>query len=152
MKKTFLVLSVVLLFVLAVNLAFASPDKLRVKAFVDGKSVLCIKGDTIWWVHYKHDQPGKWQGRNEPTYVNDVKWYPKWQGEKRENSKSDVFTVEGIKNFTPSDKITIDRIDTRGIFKLVNPKASSETAGADFCILMDDVASGAAWYHIIIKY
>lgn len=152
MKKTFLVLSVGLLFLLAVNLAFASPNELHVKAFVDGKSVLCIKGDNIWWVNYWNDPPGKWQGKNEPTYINDVAWQPKWHGEKKEDSYSEKFVVKGIKKFAPADKVTIELVDSRGTVKLLDPKAAASTADADFCVLMDDNMNGGAWYHIIVKH
>lgn len=152
MKKTLLVLLVGLFFIAAASFAFADAGQLHIKAFVDGKSVLCVKGDQIWWVNLLHDQPGKWQGKNEPTYVNEVKWQPKWQGEKKEDSYSEKFVVKGIKKFAPTDKVTIELVDSRGIVKLLDPKASASTADADFCVLMDDNISGAAWYDVILKH
>ena len=54
---------------------------LIVRAFVDGRDVLTIDGDRLTWSHLDSDTAavGRWNG-NRPTIVNDVAWYPDWDG------------------------------------------------------------------------
>ncbi|NBT49230.1 MAG: DUF5011 domain-containing protein, partial [Actinobacteria bacterium] len=52
---------------------------LRVRAHIDGPSQLILSPEGIRWYHWDWTAvPGRHEGRNDPTYLNDVTWYPDW--------------------------------------------------------------------------
>jgi hypothetical protein len=52
---------------------------LRVRARIDGPSQLILSPEGIRWYHWDWTAvPGRHEGRNDPTYLNDVAWYPDW--------------------------------------------------------------------------
>ena len=52
---------------------------LRVRARIDGPSQLILSPEGIRWYHWDWTAvPGRHEGRNDPTYLNDVTWYPDW--------------------------------------------------------------------------
>ncbi len=51
---------------------------LRVRAYVDGRSDLLLRGSSVQWHHFDWAAPGLWGGANEPTYLNSMPWTPVW--------------------------------------------------------------------------
>jgi hypothetical protein len=51
---------------------------LRVSALIDGRSIITIQKNQLWWHHIDWAAPGREEGRNVPTTVNGKKWYPTW--------------------------------------------------------------------------
>jgi hypothetical protein len=52
---------------------------LRVRSRIDGPSQLILSPEGIRWYHWDWTAvPGRHEGRNDPTYLNDVAWYPDW--------------------------------------------------------------------------
>jgi hypothetical protein len=67
-------------------------DAFTVRAFIDGRSQLVVRGDRVYWHHLDFAAPGRWQdpdtqrAYDEPTYLNGVAWYPVWPDQSdREN-------------------------------------------------------------------
>lgn len=54
------------------------PIKLRVSALIDGRSIITIQKNKLWWHHIDWAAPGREGDRNLPTTVNGKKWYPTW--------------------------------------------------------------------------
>jgi hypothetical protein len=54
-------------------------DKITVEAFVDGRSRLIFRKQTVFWHHLDFAAPGRWLGRNLPTTINGVDWLPGWK-------------------------------------------------------------------------
>ena len=55
--------------------------KLFIRALIDGKDFLYIKGDSMWIVHDSFQLPGKWAGEDLPVYINkDQQWPIVWNG------------------------------------------------------------------------
>ncbi|MHC4476097.1 MAG: hypothetical protein ACYTEL_10655 [Planctomycetota bacterium] len=57
--------------------------KINIRAYVDGVSKLVFKDDTVYWHHLKWAAPGRHDGNNYPTYINDIEWVPQWQQPQR---------------------------------------------------------------------
>jgi hypothetical protein len=53
---------------------------LKVRAFVDGRSRLVIRGDKVYWHHMDFAAPGRHIDAEvpQPTYLNNVRWMPNW--------------------------------------------------------------------------
>jgi hypothetical protein len=50
----------------------------RLRALIDGRSIVTIQNNKLWWHHLDWAAPGRWDGRNEATTVNGSSWYPTW--------------------------------------------------------------------------
>jgi protocatechuate 3,4-dioxygenase beta subunit len=49
-----------------------------VKAYIDGISDLVFSQNTVYWNHLHYVAPGLHEGHNDPTYINDIEWFPEW--------------------------------------------------------------------------
>jgi hypothetical protein len=54
------------------------PIRLRVSALIDGRSIITIQKNRLWWHHLDWAAPGREGERNLPTIVNGKKWFPTW--------------------------------------------------------------------------
>jgi hypothetical protein len=52
--------------------------RVRVSALIDGRSIINIRNNRLWWHHLDWAAPGREGGRNEATIINGAKWYPTW--------------------------------------------------------------------------
>lgn len=88
----FLFASLASLLVTAV-VAAEAPREVIVKARVDAASELVVTTNGFRWKNGMYAKPGRHDGRNEPTYINDVPWLPKWTkpAEERGVDTSDEF-------------------------------------------------------------
>jgi hypothetical protein len=52
----------------------------RIKALVNGRSRLHLRGDTAYWTHLEFDAPGRHDdgGGNGPTEIDGKEWLPDW--------------------------------------------------------------------------
>jgi len=120
--------------------------RIEIRAYIDGVDVIKVRGKKLWYEHVTAELPGKWDGHDEPTFVNQEKWMPWWDGH----------------TSRPYEKITAMRPPTgkrvyvakkfgRGVVTLAQqPSTSNEQT---LKITIDDVAhAGADWYEIHIKW
>ena len=120
----------------------SSLRRLIVKAFIDGKSVLKMQGGKLWWEHQKDSPPGKWDGRNEPTTINDQDWLPEWDGNKSKPLERGMPFIPSI-----AREVRINKIKARGkVSILEQPTANNKYT---LVVLFDDTKpAGAEWYQI----
>lgn len=80
-------------FVVTAVVAAEAPREVIVKARVDAASELVVTTNGFRWKNGMYAKPGRHDGRNEPTYINDVPWMPKWTkpAEERGVDTSDEF-------------------------------------------------------------
>lgn len=119
----------------------SSMKTLTIRALIDGADTVKVQGHKIWYEHESFDLPGRWQGRDEPTFINGKQWHPVWDGEK-------CTPFEGLtpafKPQSPADtSLTI--ITARGDVKISQMPApdNNETLAIHFD---DEQILGAAWY------
>ncbi len=66
-------------FIPAAARAQDSPETIvEVRANIDGRSRLILRGDTVQWYHLDFAAPGRELFTNYPTTINGVDWYPVW--------------------------------------------------------------------------
>ena len=72
-----------------------APKEVIIKALVDGTSELVVTTNGLHWKTGIWAKPGRHGGKSEPTYVNDEKWFPKWQKPREEYGEdtSDEFPI-----------------------------------------------------------
>lgn len=123
-------------------LSNSSLRRLIIKTFIDGKSVLKVQGNKLWWEHQKDSLPGKWDGRNEPTAINDQNWLPKWEG-----NKSQPFVCTSP--FIPSiaREVRLHKIKARGIATVLE-QPTANNANTLVVLFDDSKPTGADWYTI----
>jgi beta-lactamase regulating signal transducer with metallopeptidase domain len=129
-------------------------DGVHIKAFVDGKDTIKIRGDELWYEHHRWDLPGKWRDTlgnidyDEPTYINGVAWKPEWQ----EGVSKPYHLVEVVLPREANDRINLTKIAGRGLVSITDtPKPENEYT---LSVLFDDDMpfAGAAWYEAVIQW
>jgi len=128
-------------------------DGLRIKAFIDGKDTIKIKGPELWYEHHEWDLPGKWWDRgnnikhDEPTYINGTAWKPEWQ----ERVSKPYRLEKAVPLREKSDLIKLAKIAVRGSVSIAQkPQQANDYT---LSILLDDNRyGGAQWYEFIIQW
>ena len=118
---------------------------LSVLSLIDGSDVLKLAGDRLWFEHESADPPGKWQGRNEPTFIDGKEWMPVWQGKRSE-------PFEGLAlPFPLPDGKELEVHTTRGRGRVYVSEQPGEANEHTASIYLDDRGPGGAdWYEIVV--
>ena len=133
----------------------ASPSHIiKIKALIDGADTIKIQGNKVWYEHESWDLPGKWQGRDENTLINDKSWHPEWLGEASNSRSSDPYLSlrPAFSPKTPAN-IKLTKIAGRGeveISQLPTPENHQTLS-----IHLDDSSlqyQGADWYEVTIEW
>jgi len=128
-------------------------DGLHIKAFIDGKDTIKIKGDELWYEHHDWDLPGKWwdKGSNikhdEPTYINGTAWKPEWQ----ERVSKPYRLKRAVPLREANNLIKLAKITGRGSVSIAEkPQQANDYT---LSILLDDSRYGRAqWYEFVIQW
>jgi hypothetical protein len=135
-----------------------------VQAFIDGRDLLVIQGNTLQWDHLDYSAVGTWNGSNATTNItttlngvpqNQYNWLPTWSAPLNTAQWSSVFT--GLTPALPSSNMlssgdmsvsldTISARDSLTIYQL-------PTASNNYALILDfndDPSSGATWYDALI--
>jgi hypothetical protein len=148
MKK--LVISLICILLVSTSFGQAS---IKIRAFIDGRDQIIIKGSTIQWLHYTYAAPGRLSLQKLPTYLNDVAWYPDWpdipNAENRQKCYSSVYSdlipaLPSSAEFYYLTKIS----GTGGMFIAQQPR---DTNKYTLIIEFDDYLPGAQWYETTIE-
>jgi len=137
------------------------PDALTVRAFIDGRSQLVIRGDRLYWHHLDFAAPGRWQdpdtqrAYDEPTYLNGAPWYPVWPDQPdRENRDCGCSSssINGIPALARQDQtVALSLEQARGLVTIVQ----QPEAGNDYTLIVefdDGGPGGADWYEVTLQY
>jgi hypothetical protein len=135
-----------------------------IQAYIDGRDLLYIQGDTLQWHHLDYAAVGRWGGGNEPTIISssldgtpvmtDVDWYPTWPApppdEIRYPAWSSTFT--GLDPAFPGagiSSVTLTPIVARYSLSIYQQPtmANGYTLVLDF---NDDPIPGPAWYEGLV--
>jgi RNA polymerase sigma factor (sigma-70 family) len=123
-------------------------NTIHVQAYIDGRSRLCVSGNTVHWSSLEYDPPGKQGNAERPTLINGQKWYPAW-------SSLPVGTLsvsDNYKQLTPplpraAVTVSVNPINARGKVWVVQ----QPSAGNDYTLIVefdDSAPSGAASYTV----
>jgi hypothetical protein len=137
------------------------PDALTVRAFIDGRSQLVVRGERVYWHHLDFAAPGRWQdpdtqrAYDEPTYLNGVAWYPIWPDQPdRENRDCgcNSSSLNGIHALARQDQAAGLSVEQgRGLVTIIQ---QPET-GNDYTLIVefdDGGPGGADWYEVTLQY
>ncbi len=124
----------------------AQKNFLLIEALIDGKTELHVSAEGIYWVSKGFAKPGRHLGRNEPTWVNGMKWMPKWGNPEQERGRdsTDLFPIslgsldlydfellavgsqKGAEGIEKRDPIRIERIDRKVIIIIPDRQPDSK--------------------------
>lgn len=131
----------------------SSSHVIKIRALIDGADTVKIQGNKVWYEHESWDLPGKWQGRDENTLINDKPWHPEWLDEASDSKASDPYLnlQPAFAPRFPEDIKSIEKIAGRGDIQVTElPSADNQQTLA---IRIDDEPYGGAdWYEVAIKW
>ena len=134
-------------------LATTPANLIRVRAHIDGRSRLCIRGNTVQWLHLEYDPPGLHGNVQNPTFINGTAWIPVWLDVPFGNRQcvSDVHACTAALLPANAVQMSVTAFTGRGKVSIVQqPTAANRfTAIIEFD---DSVAAGAADYLADITY
>jgi hypothetical protein len=142
--------------------ASASQCTLKVKAFIDGRSVLAIEGDKAHWIHQSWAAPGRLGGSNLPTLLTyagtENSWTPQWpnSGENRVfyplSSVHSVDSHAGVPAYTGAGPVALDVITARGSVTVTEDAESNHSRKYLLVTFNDEAPNGGADYEICLNY
>jgi hypothetical protein len=129
---------------------------LNVRALIDGRSQLIIRGALVSWHHLDFAAPGRHLFQDEPTYLNGISWFPTWpdipDAENRDcNCSSSIYI--GIPTLAAVPQ-TVELENIEVVLGVVNILQQPE-ADNDFTLVVefnDNPAGGSRWYEIQLTY
>ena len=125
---------------------------IRVQAYIDGRSRLCISGKSVHWSNLDYNPPGQFGKTRRPTIINGQNWYPTWTG-------LPLSTLSLSNSFDKLDPplprfpttITINPVVARGRVWVVQQPAAAN----DYTLIVefdDSGPAGAANYIVDISF
>ncbi len=136
-------------FVLAQGFA---PTELVVEAIVDGPGYFHVRPEGVYWESGHAAKPGKWNGRNEPTYVNGTAWMPRW-GKSREDRGKDRTELYRVGLGSVDLEFELLAVTKKqgesGIEK--RTEVASKVEGNEFIVTIPDPEPEARWYKFVIR-
>lgn len=157
-KHTFMILFAVFLMAACSRTTSSSqiPTILKIRASIDGRSRLIIKGDVFFWHHLDFDAPGRWElgEGSQPTYLNRVVWFPIWPDiPDTTNDSCNCYSsyYKGIPYLARTNqRVWLDIVQGRGGVTVIQQPNSDN----DFTLIMemDDYFDGAEWYEVNLNY
>lgn len=160
MRKNLFVTLVAAVFVIACSLTAKPtqvPTTLNMRAYIDGRSQLIIADDGLYWHHLDNDAPGRWAlgEADQPTYVNQVEWYPTWPDipdSTNDSCNCDSSSYGDIPSLARTDqRVWLDIVQARGrVFVVQQPNIDN-----DYTLILeldDNPYDGAEWYEVNLHY
>ncbi len=111
-------------------------------AYIDGRDQLIVQANTVQWHHLECELPGKWNGADEPTYVDGQTWWPDWPG----GSDSSIYTELDPPLASSEMNVSLEIISGRG--SVVVAEQPSAANGYATVLEFDDPQGGASWYEV----
>jgi hypothetical protein len=130
---------------------------ITIRAYIDGRSRLSLKGDSASWENFEFAAPGKMGGHNDPTTINGVRWFPTWEDSdlspevRVEKSMSDEFhQVEPALPAAPM-VVTLEKIRCRENASVVQ-QPTAENGFTTIVEFDDSRTGGADWYEVKLSF
>ena len=139
-------------------------NRMRIKLYVDDKDYIKIQNGEIWLEHKAREVapglytalPGRHDGNNYATYINDESWFPEW-GTDEVSSPVDCESrhksIAGVNMpLSRAYVYTIKPLNARNVVKI--SETPTERNGNMLSVEVDDGESigGAAWYEFEIAW
>jgi len=128
----------------------ATSFRIDICAYIDGRSLLIIRANTVQWHHLDWAAPGRFEFVNLPTIINGIEWYPEWPDvPNKENRWCNCFssTYADLDPALPKAEAEVElrAIQARHSINI----AERPSAANDYALIIDfddDPVGGATWY------
>jgi len=138
-----------------ISVEFPIVTTLNVRAFIDGRSHLIVQRDTVHWHHLDYAAPGRLEGANEPTYLNDTAWFPTWPDVPDPENRGcdcDSSCFVGVPTLAvQAQTVALGIVQARGSVAIIQQPDHSN----GFTLIVefnDNGPLGADWYGINLAY
>ena len=136
--------------------SYVQADIIRVEAYIDGRSLLTIRGDTAKWHHINWDAPGRWQGANYATVINGQNWFPTWpDSPNASNTNCNCDSKDEYSGINPplslaAQTVIVNNIQARNSISILQQPAADN----DYNLIIDfndNPVGGPVWYIIELQ-
>lgn len=130
----------------------APPNSVVIEALIDGPAELRVKKDGIYWINGGNAKPGRHEGQEEPTYVDDKSWRPNWKYPKQDRGVDRTATksVEGIDPQKIDFKLLNVTVSRKGIGIEKRDPIQVNMIDEELSILIPDSQGGSRWYRFAL--
>lgn len=121
---------------------------LRIRAFVDGRSKLVLTRSSAQWVHYSGTPPGLGDGRNEPTFLENYIWKPRWARREKTYGGENRSEPLRLKWPFPGDEYTavLEAREACGEARLL------ETSRGAVSVLFQNTTGKPGWFDVLLRF
>lgn len=123
--------------------------KISIHAYIDGRSQLIVKANTVQWHHLDYAAPGRHGFVDLPTVINGFDWYPLWpdipDAENRQECFSSIYTNLSPPLLDSDMQVQLSVIQARYSLTVVQ----YPTAGNNYTLILefnDNPLGGPDWY------
>lgn len=128
------------------NQGTLASHSLTLKAFIDDKDTIKIRGNRIWYEHEMGTLPGDPGSRNEPTIINGRAWRPEWRGEI-------CVAFDGLEPvFEPRSPASVKLTKLAGRGGAAISEMPTPENNRTLSIYFNDDEGGADWYEVMIEW
>jgi hypothetical protein len=123
--------------------------KISISSYIDGRSLLIIRTNTVQWHHLDYAAPGRHGFVNLPTIINGIEWYPEWPDVPDQENRRECFSsiYEDLDPALPKEEVEVE-------LKIIQARHSISIAehpsiDNDYTLIIDfdnDPVGGATWY------
>jgi hypothetical protein len=129
-----------------------SPSELIVEALIDGPSTFHLRAEGVYWVNGANGKPGKHQGHDDPTFINDRAWRPRWSHSKEDRGpdRCEIYRI-------PFGTIDVDFqllaiTELRGESGIQHrTEVAAKREGNEFIVTIPDPEPGHRWYKFVLR-
>ena len=124
------------------------PGTTIIEAYVDDQSDFWLRGDNIVWKNVTATyKPGLASGRDEPTWVNGVAWYPLWD----HNGESGIDLCEPFRRSATAGAYQAELVavgPTRNAIGIERGSMTAVPINGSLVLCCADPEPGARWFRI----
>jgi hypothetical protein len=128
----------------------AITGRISVRAYIDGRSMLIIKGNTVQWHHVDWAAPGRLGFVDFPTIINGIDWDPVWPDVPDAENRwcnCNSTTYEGLDPALPKSDMEVELVIIQARHSLSIEQYPSDDNDYELIIDFDDNPPGGAdWY------
>jgi hypothetical protein len=133
------------------------PVVVTVRALIDGRDRLILKGMTARWQHFEWSAPGLHDGSYEPTTIDGIAWHPTWDNSDMDTevriTHSMSSTFDGINPPIPTTEMTVklEKVRCREDMSIVQ-QPSAENDYTTILEFDDNSTAGHDWYEAKLTF
>ncbi|MEW6358737.1 MAG: transglutaminase domain-containing protein [Planctomycetota bacterium] len=120
----------------------------RIRAFIDGRSKLVLTRDYAQWFHYAGMPPGLAEGKNEPTFLENFVWKPRWARKERAYGGETASAPLRLKWPCPGDDAEV----SLEVEKSCGEAHLLDEGKGRIVILFQNTQNRPGWFEVVLRF